>query len=255
MPEPEGGKEPIFGIPDVDGRLWESLPKGWVGILSGEPGAGIELLAKQFAGSAKERTPVFYYTTIERTEDILAAMHKFGWDREVKIVNIMEDYYDRVLARNMEISRFRERGISPEEVTSFTMKGVEGPRVNFVTRMIYDLATFDRPFRLIVDSLDFFLEQADPSDIISMVRQIRYRAQRVGGVAVMTLTSKIHDARVTGTLETIADLLLRLEVEDRAKNYLYGLVIEKVRNHPEATGKVSVDVGEHGIASLANPPA
>ena len=248
MPD-DDGKEPIFGIPDVDKRLWSALPKGWVGILHGEPGSGIELLAKQFAGTAKDRIPVYYYTTVERTEDITSAMRKFGWDRDVKIMNILEDYYDRVLSRNLEISRFRERGISPEEATSFTMKGVEGPRINFVTRMIYDLATYDRPFRLIVDSLDFFLEQADASDIISMVRQIRYRAQRVGGVAILTLTSGIHDARVMGTLESIADLLLKLEVEDRSKSFLYGLSIEKVRNHPEVTGKVGVDVGDHGIVS------
>lgn len=246
---PDADESPVFGIPDVDLQLRGALSKGWVGILAGSPGSGIELLAKQFARFADDRTPVYYYTTIERTEDIIAAMHNFGWEREIKIVNILEDYYDKVLAKNMEISRFREMGISPEEVTQFTMRGLQGPRVNFVTKMICDLATLDRPFRLVVDSLDFFLEQADASEVISMVRQIRYRAQRVGGLAMMTISSGIHDPRVTGTLETIADLILRLEVEDRAEKFQYGLSIDKVRNHPEATGLVKIDVGSHGMVS------
>lgn len=243
---------PVFGIPAVDKRLANVLPKGWVGIVTGAPGSGIELLAKQFAGSGEERVPVYYYTTTERTEDVLNAFKSFGWREDVNLVNLLEDYYDLVLSRNVEISRYREMGISPEDISQFTMKGVKSSTVNFVTKMINDLATLDRPFRLVVDSLDFFLEQADPIEVISMVRQIRYRMQRVGGRALLTLTPSIHDSRITGTLETIADLLLDLEVESRAEKFQYALAMKKVRNHPESTGLIRVDVGSHGIVSTGN---
>ncbi len=242
-------KEAIFGIPEVDDELGGVLPKGWAGIVSGAPGSGIELLAKQFASFAPDRVPVYYYTTMERTEDVLGALRNFGWKENLNLVNILEEYYDQVLSRNLEVSRFREMGISPEDISQFTMKGIEGRRVNFVTRMINDIATLDKPFRLVVDSLDFFLEQAEPSDVISMVRQIRYRAQRVGGRALMTLTPEVHDNRVTGTLGTIADVLLNLEVEERATKFHYAIAIEKVRNHPESTGLIRVNVGGSGIAS------
>jgi archaellum biogenesis ATPase FlaH len=243
--------ETIFGLPEVDERLIGGLPTGWVGILSGAPGSGIELLAKQFAKFANQKTPVYYYTTIERTEDLLAAMRNFGWREDINLVNLLEDYYDRVLARNMEISRYREMGISPEEVTQFTMKGLEAPKVNFVTRMICDLAALDKPFRLVVDSLDFFLELSDVNDVISMVRQIRYRAQRVGGLVIMTLSPGIHDLRVTGTLATIADVMLGLEVKQRANRFQYALSVQKIRNHPELTGVFNLDVGTMGIVSAA----
>jgi archaellum biogenesis ATPase FlaH len=244
-----GPRPVLFGIPEVDQRLGGVLPKGWVGILSGDPGSGIELLAKQFAKFADDQTPVYYYTTMERTEDFLLAMRNFGWREDINLVNILEDYYDRVLARDMEISRYREMGISPEEVAQFTMKGMGIPKVNFVTRMICDLATLDKPFRLVVDSLDFFLEQADTGNVISMVRQMRYRAQRVGGLVLMTLNPRIQDMRVTGTLETIADVILGLEVDQGADKFNYALAIKKVRNHPEATGVISLGVGSRGIVS------
>ncbi|MCL4324390.1 MAG: RAD55 family ATPase [Candidatus Thermoplasmatota archaeon] len=247
----KGPTEAIFGIPEIDSQLGGVLPKGWAGILTGAPGSGIELLAKQFTGFAPEKVPVYYYTTIERTEDVLAALRGFGWKENINLVNILEEYYDQVLSLNLEVSRFREMGISPEDISQFTMKGIKEKRVNFVTRMINDIATLDKPFRLVVDSLDFFLEQAEASDVISMVRQIRYRAQRVGGRAIMTLTPQIHDNRVTGTLETIADVLLSLEVEERSANFRYAVAIEKVRNHPESTGLIRVNVGEEGIVSAS----
>lgn len=245
------GRTAVFGIPEVDGRFVDVLPNGWEGILSGAPGSGIELLAKQFAGCATDRTPVYYYTTTERTEDVLNAFRVFGWREDINLVNILEDYYDLVLSHNVEISRYREMGISPEDLSQFTMKGLKGSTVNFVTRTINDLAALDKPFRLVVDSLDFFLEQADPIEVISMVRQIRYMAQRVGGKALLTLTPAIHDARITGTLETIADILLSLEVESHVQKFHYSLNIQKVRNHPESTGLVRVDVGHEGIVSAA----
>jgi KaiC/GvpD/RAD55 family RecA-like ATPase len=241
----------LFGIPELDQRLGGVLPKGWVGILSGDPGSGIELLAKQFARFADDDTPVYYYTTMERTEDFLAAMRNFGWREDINLVNILEDYYDRVLARDMEISRYREMGISPEEVAQFTMKGMVAPKVNFVTRMICDLATLDKPFRLVVDSLDFFLEQAETDNVISMVRQMRYRAQRAGGLVLMTMNPAIHDMKVTGTLETIADVILGLQVDQGADKFNYALAIQKVRNHPESTGLLSLGVGNRGIVSAS----
>jgi KaiC/GvpD/RAD55 family RecA-like ATPase len=243
------GSEPILGIPEVDGQLAGSLPRGWLGLLAGAPGSGIELLAKQFAGSAPARTTVLYYTTSERTDDILTAMRDFGWKEDIRVVNLSDEYYDKVLSRELDVSRYREKGISTQEIAEFQLEKPSTPQVNFVTRMTYDLAGFDQPFRLVVDSLDFFLEIGSPASVLSLVRQMRYRAQRVGGVALLTLNPTVHEQKVTGILEDICDLLLEMEVQAGGKAFQRSIHIRKVRNHPERTGVVPVTITSRGFGA------
>lgn len=225
------------------------LPKGWLSILTGPPGSGIEILAKQFAQAAGARETVTYYTTSERTEDIRRAMRDFSWRDDLRIVNLSDDYHDTVLSRDLEVSRFREKGISPQEIAQFRLEKLEAPPVNFVTRMLVELAALDKPFRLIIDSLDFFLEQTKPSAVVSLVRQIRYRAQRVGGFALLTLHPGIHEPRTVGILDDVADLLLDIEISKEHMQFHHHLTIRKVRNHPERTGSVKIAVGEKGVSS------
>ncbi len=242
--------EPIFGIPEVDAMLAGQLPKGWLAILTGPPGSGIEILAKQFAQASGPRATVTYYTTSERTEDIRRAMRDFSWRDDLRIVNLSDDYHDTVLSRDLEVSRFREKGISPQEIAQFRLEHLEAPPVNFVTRMLVELAALDKPFRLIIDSLDFFLEQSKPSAVISLVRQIRYRAQRAGGFALLTLHPSIHDSKTVGILDDVADLLMDVEMAKEHMQFQHHLTIRKVRNHPERTGSVRLVVGEKGVSAL-----
>ncbi len=245
------GPEPLFAIPELDTLLEGQLPRGWLGLLSGTPGSGLELLAKQFSQAGVPGAPVVLYTTSERTEDIRRAMKTFGWRDDIRIENFSDDYYDQVLSRALEVSRYRERGISPEELAGFRLEHLGAPPVNFVTRLLVELSGLDRPFRLIIDSLDFFLEQAETASVISLVRQIRYRAQRVGGYALLTYHPAIHDVKTTGILEDIADLLLDVQVkEGRPRNEHY-LQLRKVRNHPESTGSVKMIISEKGLTSVA----
>jgi len=83
--------ERVLGIPEVDRSLWTALPPGWLALLSGHSGSGAPLLAKQFAHAGVGTTPVLFYTTYERTEDVRKAFDDFGWDpSDVKIVNLAD---------------------------------------------------------------------------------------------------------------------------------------------------------------------
>jgi KaiC/GvpD/RAD55 family RecA-like ATPase len=247
-----GSTEPVdvvFAIPEVDTLLSGQLPKGWLGILSGEPGSGVELVAKQFAQAANPRTPVSFYTTSERTDEVRRAMRDFSWRDDIRIVNLSDDYYDHVLSKDLEVSRFREKGISPQDLAQFRLEAVEPPPVNFITKMLVDLASFDKPFRLVIDSLDFFLEMDAPAAVIALVRQIRYRSQRIGGFSLLTLHEGIHEPRTVGILEDVADLLLDVERTQEHTQFKQSLKIRKVRNHPERTGSVPISIGPKGITS------
>ena len=96
----------IFDIPEIDQPLWTALPPGWLALLVGHSGSGAPLLAKQFAHAGVGNVPVLFYTTYERTEDVQKSFDDFGWDpAEIKVVNLGDEYYERVLERGLDVAR------------------------------------------------------------------------------------------------------------------------------------------------------
>src|SRR5208282_4044301 len=101
----------IFGIPEIDQPVWTALPPGWLSVLSGTSGSGAPLLAKQFAHAGAGPVPVLFYTTYERTEDVKKAFDDFGWDPdEIRIVNLADEYFERVLVRGLRSRRHGKAG-------------------------------------------------------------------------------------------------------------------------------------------------
>jgi KaiC/GvpD/RAD55 family RecA-like ATPase len=239
--------ERIFGIPEVDGTLFAALPPGWLALLSGHSGSGAPLLAKQFAYSGIGRVPVLFYTTFERTEDVRKAFQSFGWDpSEVKVVNLADEYYERVLLRGLEIARAREHGLSLDELVGAEPRDVSVKAFSLTNRMLSDLAGMDTPFRLVLDSVDFFFEVLEPHDVTTVARQIRHRCQTIGGQALLTLHSVAHDRAVFGLLQDLADLVFEMRTEAHGSRYAHTLYTEKVANRPDLNRITPVHVGEGG---------
>lgn len=95
-----------IGIPALDEHLGGGIQKGSTVLIMGSPGSGTEFFAKQFASAGRET--VTYFTSTERDEDVLAFMREYGWRTDLKIVNVGTKYYERVLAKKLEIGRFRQ---------------------------------------------------------------------------------------------------------------------------------------------------
>ena len=248
--------EAIFGIPEVDGSLFASLPPGWLALLSGHSGSGAPLLAKQFAHAGIGRVPVLFYTTFERTEDVRRAFVNFGWDpTEVKVVNLADEYYERVLVHGLEIARAREHGLSLEELVGAEPRGVSVKSFSLTNRMLSDLAGMDQPFRLVLDSVDFFFEVLEPHDVTTVARQIRHRCQTIGGQALLTIHSVAHDRAIFGLLQDLADLVFELRVVEDGMRYAHTLFTEKVANRPDLNHITPVHVGESGWVSGPRPGA
>ncbi len=250
---------PIFGIPELDKDLVPVLPGAWLGLLVGRPGSGSALFAKQFAQAAgPHRTPVIFYTTYERTEDIRRAFEEFGWRPEnVRIVNLADEYYERVLRRDLEVSRAREQGLTYRDVERAPPTTVERRTFNLQNRILADLGTIETPFRLVLDSLDFCLEILAPAEVMVVARQVRHLAQSHGGDALLVFQSDIHERRMAGLLEELADLVLELRAEPKAEAFEHVLAIRKVRNHPERSRSQTVLATDHGLvlpSSEAAPP-
>ncbi|MGA8543377.1 MAG: ATPase domain-containing protein [Thermoplasmata archaeon] len=237
----------IFGIPDIDGPLFAALPPGWLALLSGHSGSGAPLLAKQFAHAGTGRVPVLFYTTFERTGDVRKAFEDFGWDpAEIKVVNLADEYYERVLVRGLDIARAREQGLSLDDLVGATPRDRTTTTFSLTNRMLSDLAGMDSPFRLILDSVDFFFEVLEPHDVTTVARQIRHRCQTIGGQALLTIHSVQHDRAVYGLLQDLADLVFDLRADVHGARYAHTLFTEKVGNRPDLCRISPVHVGESG---------
>ncbi len=237
----------VFGIPEIDRPIRTVLPMGWLALLKGSTGAGASVLATQFASSGVGSAPVLFYTTQERTEDVRRSFDDFGWDPGgVKIVNLADEYYERVLVRGLEVARARERGLGVEGLVREHLG--ERPTTSFrlTDRMLADLAAIDAPFRLVVDSLDFFFEVLAPRDVTTVARQLRHRCQVVGGQALITLHSALHDRASSGLLENLADVVLDLRADPQADRYVHTLSVEKVGHRPDLTRIWKAELGDRG---------
>ncbi len=238
---------PILGIPEIDEPIATATPPGWLAVLSGTSGSGAPLLAKQFAHAGVGSVPVLFYTTYERSEDVKKAFDDFGWDpASIKIVNLADEYFDRVLQRGLEVASARERGLSADQLVEGPSRDRVGQSFSLTNRMLADLAAIDSPFRLVVDSVDFFFEVIQPHEVTTVARQIRHRCQTIGGQALLTAHSITHERAVFGALQDLADLSFELRAEPNGTKYDHTLFVDRVGNRPELARIVKVEVGENG---------
>ncbi|HKV90732.1 MAG TPA: ATPase domain-containing protein [Thermoplasmata archaeon] len=245
----------VLGIPELDPELFPCMPPGWFGLLVGHSGSGTPMFAKQFAQAMVGSSPVLYYTTYERTEDVHRAFRDFGWDPDgVQIVNLSEEYFRNVLVRSLEVSQRRERGLKLAELAATRPKSTTPSTYNVTSRLLADLAALDGRFRLVLDSLDFFFEVLETSDVMTVVRQIRHRAQELGGQALLVVQGEFHERRVSGMLEDMADIVIELAARQRGEAYEHTLAVRKIRNHPERTRILPARMTESGL-TVARPDA
>ncbi|MCJ7607306.1 MAG: recombinase RecA, partial [Thermoplasmata archaeon] len=107
-----------IGIPALDEHLGGGILNGSTVLVMGDPGSGTEFFAKQFASVGDEH--VTYFTSTERDEDVLNVMREYGWRTDLSIVNIGSKYYENVLAKKLEISRFRQEGLMLSDIRRFS---------------------------------------------------------------------------------------------------------------------------------------
>jgi KaiC/GvpD/RAD55 family RecA-like ATPase len=241
-----------FGIPALDKAIMNGIPQGYTILCLGSPGAGVELFAKRFASVNASKEAVTYFSTSERDEDITNTMKDFGWDTNIKIVNIGTMYYEKVLAKHLEVSRYRLEGLTMKDIRQFKMahaKDDEFGLQNFLTTVTYEISKMKPPFRIVLDSLNFFLEYYNHKDVLSALRTIKAHTQHSGGVALVTLVKGVMDSHIESGIEEIVDCIIELERQRDDFEFKRNLLIRKVRNHPEKTGILAYTIDEKGISA------
>ena len=237
----------IFGVPEFDEPLAGALPPGFLAVLSGGTAIGAPILARQFARAAVGTVPVLYYTTYERSEDLQQAFRDCGTDPDaLKIVNLADEYYERVLVRGLNVARVRQRGLSLEDLLSENRASRAPGPFRLADRMLSDLAGIDAPFRLVIDSLDFFFEVLGPQDVMKVAREVRHCCRSIGGQALLALHGRAIEDGSGGLLADLADLILELRSEPKGDRFEHTLLVEKVGHRPDLARVFPLRLGEAG---------
>jgi KaiC/GvpD/RAD55 family RecA-like ATPase len=233
-----------IGIPALDEHLGGGIQKGSTVLVIGTPGSGTEFFAKQFTSAGQEA--VTYFTSTERDEDVLGVMREYGWRTDLKIVNVGTRYYEKVLAKKLDISRFRQEGVTLGDIRKFkdedTMK-----EENFLTFLAYEISKLDPPFRVVINSIDFFLENYESSEVLMAMRTIKAHTQHSESVTLMTMLKGVHESRIQSSVEDLADVILELEREKVGHEFKKFIMVDKVRNRPAMVGIIPTVYDKTGI--------
>jgi circadian clock protein KaiC len=236
------------GVRVLDETLGGGIPIGFTTLVTGSPGAGMELLAKQFATAGKKTENVVYVSTTERNEDVLSTIKRFGWPQEINIINIGTLYYEKVLAKKLEVSKYRYEGLTREDIDALILGAESEREENFLSNLTYEVSKLDPPLRLVIDSMDFFLEQHPHQDVISALRMIKAHIQHSESVAFFTLQKDVYEKRTYSGIEGVVDCIIELDTWIEKAEYKRFILIKKLRNHPERTGVFKFSIGDSGIA-------
>ena len=223
-----------IGIPKFDKVMRGGIPRGFTIIAFGDPGAGMELFAKQFSSPAEDPDNTLFVSTNETRIDVLGVMRKFEWPTDLRVRTLGEEYNERVLQRQLRASRYRLEGFSLQDIQRLAQtRFVNGETEDFLTEMTSSIVSLKDYFRASVDSLDFFLQRDDPGRVVSMVRMMQAHTQMHRGMLLLTNSSGAMDAATEQELSSIADIVLRFEVVMMGSEFETRMVIRKFRNAPE----------------------
>jgi KaiC/GvpD/RAD55 family RecA-like ATPase len=233
-----------IGIKALDEHLGGGVQKGSTLLIMGNPGSGTEFFAKQFASAGEE--VVTYFTSTERDEDVQNVMREYRWKADMSIINIGSKYYENVLAKKLEISRFRQEGMSLSDIRRFEEKDMHKEE-NFLTYLSYEISKLEPTFRVVINSLDFFLENYDSAEVLMAMRTIKAHTQHSESVTLMTMLKGVHESRIQSSIEDLADVILELDREKEGHEFRKYVIVQKVRNRPAMVGIIPCAFDETGI--------
>jgi len=235
------------GIPQLDRILMDGVPRGSTLLIEGTSGSGKELFAKQFASAGVGAENVVYFPTDESDEDLITTMKRFNWKTNLKSVNIFTQYYEKILVRELMANRYKQEGLSAREIGKFRGTAMDREKVNFLNEVVYEISRVKPPFRVVIDSLDFFLTHYPFQEVLAALQTIKAHVQYNKGLALLTLSSESFERKVQMSIESISDIIFEMEVTKMASTYENHLLVKKVRNYPEKAAILIYAITENGI--------
>jgi len=236
---------PSTGIKKLDEVLMDGVPDGSSVLVVGTPSSGMELFAKQFASGVKN-DKVVYFTTSETEDEVKSLLKSYKWREDIDIISISTQYYEKVLAKEFEASKLKKEGLSVSDIAKLgTFEGKED--INFLETLTYEISRLKKNYRVVVDSLDFFLERYPSEDVMSAVRTIDAHVHYTKALVLFTMVKDIYDKRIENSIAAMTDCVIELEVAKVGIGFENRLVVKKVKNMPQKIVTLIYSITDKGI--------
>ncbi len=236
------------GIEKLDKLLEGGTPKGFTVLILGSPGSSIEILCKQLATTGK----VLYFTTEETETEILHTMDRFKWKKkDLKIIDIASDYSKYVLSgEEKRISVYEQRSkVKLKELIEIGSSGMpptQKGEKDFLAVLSNNIKTPNYE-KIIVNSLDFFLTQYSPDDVLRTLHAAKVNNLNNKGVLYFIMTRGIHGDIFERKMEGIADCVLELEVLQKGSTFERFLAVKKMKNYAKKIGIARYAIDSDGF--------
>ena len=236
------------GIEKLDKLLEGGIPKGFTTIIVGNPGSGIEILCKQLASTGS----VLFFSTEEVQDEIVKIMDKFGWSSEnIDFVDmagehshaILDDEQNRINIHGQRTKVSIQELIEAGSSMSYYSKKNE---YDFLT-VFSDKVANSEPEKIILYSLDFFLDKYDQDDVLRTIYAAKIRNLENNGAFFIFMTRGIHGEIFERKMEGLADCILELDVDQKGSAFERFIAVKKMRNYAKKIGIARYTIDSAGF--------
>jgi len=256
------------GIEALDTFLRGGLPPGFTTLMLAPAGAGAEIFAKQFAAARPPQRAV-YITTDESTQEVRATAQEAGWDFQgVEVVDLQTRFAEAMLdaqqrARDEASGRpAPTKGFDPRDLVENTSSldllrpsspsAAQPPRqpmsgTDYLGSLLDPFSRLRGPDRMVVHSLDFFLNLYPVEQVVSALTALKAANARQGGLLLLVLSKGAHGGTVERRLELLADCLLELEMTRKGTTFERFFLVKKVKNRTHGIGVSTYEVTPKGF--------
>lgn len=253
------------GVEALDHFLQGGLPESFTTLVLAPTGSGVEIFAKQFATGVPGE-PTVYITTDESQEDVEEAMTAGGWSfDQVEIIDLQSAFAEQMLAAQGTPIGQGGGGFDPrrilESATSRDVPG-EGPeepmrppprpdvradRTDYLARLIGPYTRPRPPKRMVVHSLDFFLNLYPFEQVVAALTALKAANARQRGHLLLVLAKGAHGTTTERRLELLADCLIELEVTRKGTTFERFFMVKKVKNRATGIGVSTYETTAQGF--------
>lgn len=257
------------GIVALDTFLGGGLPRGFTTLMLAPSGSGGEIFAKQFACGGQGE--VVYVSTDETKNEVKEAMTASEWQHDhVHVLDLQSDFAKAMIAAQKAAvklvddpgtapvkKRFDPRelvaaGESHDSLRKQIGKGLNidsnAGDTDYLGRLINPYTGSTVPSRMVVHSLDFFLNVYPMEQVVASLTALKAANASHGGQVLLVMTKDAHGVATERRMEILADCLIELEVERKGTKFDRFFSVKKIKNRTHGIGVSTYEVGRRGFA-------
>ena len=118
---------------------------------------------------------------------------------------------------------------------------------DYLGRLLDPYSRLRSPDRMVVHSLDFFLNLYPAEQVVSALTALKAANAKNGGLLLMVLSKGAHGATVERRLELLADCLIELEVTRKGTTFERFFMVKKVKNRSYGIGVSTYEITPQGF--------